>query len=75
MMKCAGDYVLTVQKIKCYCVYDTQIILPKLKGSNNFEFYSNDATVMAESKEHLKNLLIKIERGEWKSWLKTQCSE
>ena len=69
-MKCAGDYVLTVQKIKCYCVYDTQIILPKLKGSNNFEFYSNDATVMAESKEELKNLLMKVKDESGKAGLK-----
>ena len=30
---------------------------------------------MAESEEELKNLLNESERGEWKSWLKTQHSE
>ena len=30
---------------------------------------------MAESQEELKSLLIKSERREWKSWLKTQHSE
>ena len=30
---------------------------------------------MAESKEELKILLMKVERGEWKSWLKTQLSK
>ena len=30
---------------------------------------------MAESKEVLKSLLMKVERGEWKSWLKTQYSK
>ena len=30
---------------------------------------------MAESEEELKSLLIESERGEWKSWLKTQHSE
>ena len=69
-MKCAGDYVLTVQKIKCYCVYDTQIIPPKLKGSNDFEFYSNDTTLMAESKEELQNLLMKAKEESGKAGLK-----
>ena len=34
--------------------------------------YANDTTLKAESKEELKRL---DERGEWKSWLKTQHSE
>ena len=37
--------------------------------------YANDTTLMAESEEELKNLLIENERGEWKSWLKAQHSE
>ena len=27
---------------------------------------------MAESEEELKSLLMRVERGEWKNWLKTQ---
>ena len=30
---------------------------------------------MAESEEELKSLLMRVERGEWKNWLKTQHSE
>ena len=30
---------------------------------------------MAESKEELKSLLMKVKQGEWKSWLKTQHSK
>ena len=37
--------------------------------------YADDTTLMAESEEELKNLLIENERGEWKSWLKAQHSE
>ena len=37
--------------------------------------YADDTTLLAESKEELKSLLIKSERGEWKSWLKTQNSK
>ena len=37
--------------------------------------YPDDTTLMAESEEELKSLLIKVERSEWKGWLKTQHSE
>ena len=36
--------------------------------------YADDTTLMAESEEELKSILMKV-RGEWKSWLKTQHSE
>ena len=36
--------------------------------------YTDDITLMAESEEELKSLLMKV-RGEWKSWLKAQHSE
>ena len=35
--------------------------------------YADDTTFMAESKEELKILLMKVE--EWKSWLETQHSK
>ena len=38
----------------------------------NYLRYADDTTLMAESEAELKNLLMKSERGEWKSWLKTQ---
>ena len=37
--------------------------------------YEDDTTLMAESGEELKNLLMKGKRGEWKSWLETQHSK
>ena len=47
----------------------------KIAGRNiNNLRYANDTTLMAESEEELKSLLIS-ERGEWKTWLKTQHSE
>ena len=47
----------------------------KIAGRNiNNLSYADDTTLMAESEE-LKNLLMKNERGEWKSWLKAQHSE
>ena len=44
------------------------------RTSNNLT-YTDDTTLMAESEEELKSLLMKVERGEWKSWLKTQHSK
>ena len=38
--------------------------------------YRDDTTLMAETEEELKSLLMKpLERGKWKSWLKTQYSK
>ena len=37
--------------------------------------FADDTTLMAESEEELKSLLMKVKGGEWKSWLKAQHSE
>ena len=48
----------------------------KIAGRNiNNLRYADDTTLMAESEEELKSLLMKSERGEWKSWIKAQHSE
>ena len=44
------------------------------RNINNLR-YADDTTLMAESEKELKSLLMKIERGEWKSWFKAQHSE
>ena len=44
-----------------------------VRNINNLR-YADDTTLMAESEEELKRLLMKV-RGEWKSWLKTQHLE
>ena len=36
---------------------------------------ADDTTLMAESKEELKNLLMKVKEENEKNWLKTQHSE
>ena len=47
----------------------------KIAGRNiNNLRYADDTSLMAESKE-LKSLLMKMKRGEWKSWLKIQHSK
>ena len=48
----------------------------KIAGRNiNNLRYADDTTLMAESEEELKNLLMKVKRREWKCWLKAQHSE
>ena len=48
----------------------------KIAGNNiNNLRYADDTTFIAESEEELKSLLDESERGEWKSWLKTQHSK
>ena len=52
----------------------------KIAGRNiNNLRYAEDTTLMAESKEELKSLLMKVKEAEsereWKSCLKTQHSE
>ena len=40
------------------------------RNINNVRYVDN-TTLIAESEEELKRLLMKV-KGEWKSWLKTQ---
>ena len=48
----------------------------KIAGRNiNNLRYADDTTLMSESKEETKEPLDESERGEWKSWLKTQHSK
>ena len=48
----------------------------KIAGRNiNNLRYADDITLMAESEEELKSLLMKVKEESGKSWLKTQHSE
>ena len=48
----------------------------KIAGRNiNNLRYADDITLMEESEEELKSLLMKMKEGEWKCWLKAQRSE
>ena len=44
------------------------------RNTNNLR-YADDATLMAESKEELKSLLMEVKEESEKSWLKVQHSE
>ena len=48
----------------------------KIAGrSINILRYANDTTLMAESEEELKNLLMKVKEESGKCWLRIQHSE
>ena len=48
----------------------------KITGRNIKNFrYADDTTLMEESEEELKSLLMKVKEENEKSWLKTQHSE
>ena len=48
----------------------------KIDGRNiNHLRYADDTTLLAESEEELKSLLIKVKEESEKSWLKAQHSE
>ena len=44
------------------------------RNINNLR-YAGDTTLMAESEEELKSLLMKVKEDSGKSWLKTQDSK
>ena len=44
------------------------------RNTNNLR-YADDTTLMAESEEELKSLMMKVKEESEKSWLKTQHSE
>ena len=44
------------------------------RNINNLR-YADDITLMAESKEELKSLLMKVKEESEKNWLKTEHSE
>jgi len=75
-------YILSSRLFNLYAEYimwnarldETQAGI-KISGRNiNNLRYADDAILMAESKEELKNLLMQV-KEEWKSWLKTQYSK
>ena len=45
------------------------------RNINNLRYADDTTTLMAEGEEELMSLLMKVKRGEWKSWLKTQHSK
>ena len=45
----------------------------KIAGRNTSNLrYADDTTLMAENEAELKSFLMKVKRGEWENWFKTQ---
>ena len=58
-----------------YCSWDeTQAGIKIARRNINNLRYTDDTTLMAESEEGLKSLLMKVKEERGKSWLKTQHS-
>ena len=51
---------------------DAQAGIKIARRNNNNLRYADDTTLMAESEEKLKNLLLKVKEESGKNWLKTQ---
>ena len=47
----------------------------RLPGEISYLSYADDTTLMAESEEELKSLLMKVKEESEKSWLNAQHSE
>ena len=59
-----------------YCSWDeTQAGIKIARRNINNLRYTDDITLMAESEEGLKSLLMKVKEERGKSWLKAQHSE
>ena len=54
---------------------ETQAGIKTARRNINNLRYPDDTTLMAESEEELKSLLMKVKDDSEKSWLKTQHSE
>ena len=50
------------------------VIKTARRNINNLR-YADDTTIMAESEEELKSLLMRVKEKREKSWLKTQYSK
>ena len=74
---CILSYLIYVQSISCKNAgLDEAQAGIKIAGRNiNNLRYANDTTLMAESEEELKRLLMKLKEKSGKCWLKAQHSE
>ena len=77
------DYILSPCSFNLYAEYIIRNAQPdeaqarnKIAGRNiNNLRYADDTTLMAETEEELKSLLMKVKEESGKSWLKNQHSK
>ena len=74
---CHPAHLTYMQSTSCkmpgWMKHKLESILPGI-NINNFR-YTDDTTLMPESKKELKSLLMKVKEESGKSWLKAQHSE
>ena len=69
---CHPAYLTTMQSTSCKMSGWMNYKLESTVGRyiNNLR-YADDVTLIAESEEELKSLLLRVDREDWKNWLKT----
>ena len=73
---CHPAYITYAEYIMRNAVLDEAQAGIKIAGSNiNYLRYADDTTLLAESKEELKSLLLRVKKESEKNWLKTQHSK
>ena len=72
---CHPAYLTYMQGISCEMQDEAQTGIKIAGRSINNLRYVDDNTLMAESEEELKSLLMKVKEESEKSWLKAQRSE
>ena len=73
---CNPAYLTYMQSISCKMQLDEAQAGIKIAGRNIKNLrYTDDTTLMAESEEELKSLLMKVKEESEKSWLKAQHAE
>ena len=73
---CYPAYLTYMQSTSAKCwLADSQAGIKIARRNINSLRYVNDTTLMAESEEELKSLLMKVKKDSGKRWLKTQHSK
>ena len=72
---CHPAYLTYMQRTSCQILDEAQAGIKIARRNINSLRYADGITLMAESKEKLKSLLMKVKEESRKSWLKTQHSK
>ena len=73
---CHPAYLTYMQSMSCEMLgWMKHKLESRLSEEISINWYADNTTLMAESKEELKSLLIKVKEESGKCWLKTQHSE
>ena len=68
-------YLTSMQSTSCKMLDEAQAGIQIPRKNINSLRYADNTTLMAESEEEIKSLLMKVKKESGKSWLKTQHSK